>query len=196
MILNTNSFEGLLDKKELKKFIAFYEVVRGFFDNGFIVDCCCGNSFLGFYWLLQNQDDYVISFDLKSTERSKKVRRYFKANHPGTNKRYSFRQQDITDSKFEFPENSLVLAVHACGSLTDIIIKHCVSQNLPLAVMPCCYNSKRIWWKNDDVEFKGDLGHYIDALRLDYLRTRYKNTALESIDKSITPKNRIILATN
>jgi len=189
----------MIEKKEFLKFFSFYISAKEFFglqQGAVLVDCCSGSSFLGLYWLDRNPDDKVTAIDKTLTEKHRETLDYFVSSNPKIRNRYEFLQQDITQPDFEFPECNAVIAVHACGSLTDIIIDKCMKQGLPLAVMPCCYNSKRIWWQKYSpcIEFEGDLGRYADELRLAYLKHRYKNAKIETISPEITPMNRILLA--
>ncbi|MEI6296901.1 MAG: methyltransferase [bacterium] len=49
-----------------------------------------------------------------------------------------------TLQEFKIPENSVVVAKHACGDLTDTIIEHWVKSNSPfLVIMTCCQDKAK-----------------------------------------------------
>ncbi len=193
----TNELKEIIDNAEKLKFFAFYGISKKLFDSlgdeiQTIVDCCCGNSFLGWHWLVNDNSLNVLAVDNRVTNRFREVNQYFKQNFPNLSEKHSFIERDV--SKIIFPESSLVVALHACGNLTDIIIEKCVDKRLPFAVMPCCPNSRRIWWKDKSIYFEGSLSRYIDNLRLEYMQKNGYAAKFELIDENITPMNRIILA--
>lgn len=190
------AFSEILTYPEEKKFISFYGITQKFLEkSGFnantVVDCCCGNSFLGWYWLLENPGSRVIAIDNKLTKRHSEIRDYFVKKHPELSEWHRFMLTDITKS-FDFPEKCAVMAVHACGNLTDRIIEQSIKQGVPFSVMPCCYNRRQIWWKDSNVDFQGDFGEYADNLRIFYALKKGYSAEIKTAEG--TPMNRVITA--
>ena len=92
------------------------------------------------------------------------------------------------------PPTSIVIGVHACGSLTDAILQYAISNSATsIAVMPCCYTGtnpqapyglKRVFgssWSSD-------------IARSYLLSSNDYHTDFSSIPSLITPMNRIIVA--
>ena len=103
---------------------------------------------------------------------------------------------DIRD--FEVQEDSAVIAVHACGILTDIVLRSAVSSRVPVAVMPCCYNDRMDVYDLADPPAKRRLRYpaekdYYDAFRLQYLLEQDYKAFLLQIDKKITPMNNVLI---
>jgi hypothetical protein len=93
---------------------------------------------------------------------------------------------------FPLAAGDLVVSCHACGSLTDRVIEGAVSASSRVAVLPCCH----------DVE-TCDAGHLagwveparaIDLTRASRLEQRGYRIWTQTIQASITAKNRLLLA--
>ena len=86
-----------------------------------------------------------------------------------------------------------LIAVHACGHLTDVAIDLAIRLSAPIAVMPCCYSGTA---KHVPLGPKRALGV---SLAADVDRSYRLNAAGFLVDWSaipvdITPMNRIIIA--
>ena len=89
---------------------------------------------------------------------------------------------------------SIVISTHACGSLTDDVLKYATeSEASAVAVMPCCYTGtdsgvpyglRRML----GVSLSADIG------RSFYLQDNQYHVDFASVPKVITPMNRIIIA--
>ncbi|MEA3429811.1 MAG: methyltransferase [Nanoarchaeota archaeon] len=93
---------------------------------------------------------------------------------------------------------SILVAVHACGNLTDLIIEAAVSSKSYLAVIPCCYNSRMKNYTlgeppdNRKLLYDSEKDYY-DAFRVQFLREQGYSVFLERIDSKITPMNNVII---
>ena len=96
--------------------------------------------------------------------------------------------------------STLLVGVHACGQLSDTVIANAIYGNSPLVLIPCCH-TKRSLDREQRSNFglpdqMMDLSSYIDQCRIDNLRNEASYKVLDTrISESITPKNRILLAT-
>jgi hypothetical protein len=85
----------------------------------------------------------------------------------------------------------IVVSVHACGSLTDLVLERAASARARVAVLPCCHDL--------DISDDGQLAGWVDGpLAVDVvraLRLRQQGYRIwtQSISADITPKNRLLL---
>jgi hypothetical protein len=88
--------------------------------------------------------------------------------------------------------DDVVVASHACGRLTDVVIDLAASAHARVAVLPCCHDLEAC----DDGGVAGwvapDLA--IDVARAIRLRDRGYRVWTQTIPVDITPKNRLLLA--
>ena len=94
----------------------------------------------------------------------------------------------------------LLASIHACGALTDEVLRLAVAGRSPVAVMPCCHSlRKHGLGAGRDAERAaaaaalGGPAAAIDSLRIDGLRDAGYRVETSSIPHEITPKNRLIL---
>lgn len=174
-----------LMNREIDKVNAFIGVVDKRFDlgqYGRIYDMCCGNGFLGVHF---NKPVYGVD-NARNRRRQEIV-----AQSPG----YEFEQRDIWDHMVLEP-GSLVLAIHACGNLTDRVIELALNSSNDFAVMTCCHGDRQYFSPKDrpDHWLALQLGrdHYADLLRAAYVSEQGYDSGIEFIDEAITPKNRIV----
>ena len=85
----------------------------------------------------------------------------------------------------------LVVSVHACGALSDLVIERGISVRAPVALLPCCHDA-------GTCDTGGLLGFLpvplaVDATRVARLRAAGYDVATQTIPAEITPHNRLIL---
>ena len=91
-------------------------------------------------------------------------------------------------------EASIIISTHACGSLTDNVIRYAVeSRAASVSVMPCCYTGTA---KGTPFGIQRMLGvsASADISRSFYLHEAGYHTDFAAIPKAITPMNRLIVA--
>ena len=87
--------------------------------------------------------------------------------------------------------SDIVVAIHACGSLTDRVLERAAAARARVAVLPCCHDL--------DVSETGELTGWVDGpLAVDIVRAvRLRQLGYrvwtQSIPAAITPKNRLLL---
>ena len=101
--------------------------------------------------------------------------------------------------------DTLLVGVHCCGTLSDLVIDLAIHGNSPLALVPCCH-SKKCLKSHQRIELFGEpsskkskvpeevLAEYIDDRRVERLRAAGYDIREARIPLAFTPKNRIILA--
>ena len=91
----------------------------------------------------------------------------------------------------ELGPGDLVVSIHACGSLTDLVLERAAAARARVGVLPCCHDL--------DVSGTGDLAGWVDGpMAVDVeravrLRGQGYRIWTQSIPTSITPKNRLLL---
>lgn len=85
----------------------------------------------------------------------------------------------------------IVMSIHACGPLTDVILERAIAARARLAVLPCCHDGDRS-------DSGGLSGWMNDALAIDVMRARRLASAgyriwTQVIPGEITPKNRLLI---
>ena len=104
-------------------------------------------------------------------------------------------------------QDTLLVGVHCCGNLSDMVIDLAIHANSPLALVPCCH-SRKCLTRDQRIELFGSekgpnnetkipektLSEYIDNGRIERLRAAGYDVDEARIPIAFTPKNRIILA--
>jgi len=131
-------------------------------------------------------------------EVARRVRRRFRGGRvidlaeawPRLKGRVLLQQADLETIQLE--RNDLVVSVHACGNLTDLVLERAMAARAKVAVLPCCHELKQ-----------GDLGGLqgwldgplaMDVMRAERLRSAGYRVMTQQIPGDITPKNRLLLA--
>merc|ERR1711879_316541 len=95
------------------------------------------------------------------------------------------------------PSDAAVVACHACGVLTDELIRDCIAAQVSFAIMPCCHGERSArgamirdlqatWGIHKDLVY--------DPMRWGVIDASPGYTAkLRTIDPAITPKNHILI---
>ena len=87
--------------------------------------------------------------------------------------------------------SDIVVSVHACGGLSDVVLDRASSARARVAVLPCCHDLD----VNDDGVLAGwiDGPLAVDVVRALRLKQRGYRTWTQSISDDITPKNRLLI---
>ena len=118
--------------KEFKKKSSFISFINSFFDIGkydVIYDLCCGKGMVADYFLRQGYS--AIPIDKKANNRAI----------------VNVQEQDIFKLRMLQP-SSLVLAMHACGTLTDRVIELSIESENDFAVVSCCHSDKIYFYRS------------------------------------------------
>lgn len=88
-------------------------------------------------------------------------------------------------------ERTLLVSVHACGGLSDLILDHAIGASAPVAIMPCCHVLK--------AEGPGGLRGWlpgplaVDVQRAARLQAAGYTVFTYLIPAAITPENRLLI---
>lgn len=104
--------------------------------------------------------------------------------------RVELREARLEDA--DIPDGATILAIHACGGLTDAAIGLAIASRAGIAALPCCHSHG----KNDAGGLEGWLptSVAIDTTRAARLRQADYRVWTSTIDDAITPENRLLMA--
>jgi len=181
---------GCLPRKELFEAWETARRVRRLFRGGRILDLGGGHGLLAHVMLLldDSSPDAVVA-DKRLPASSARLHDVLIAAWPRLSGRIAFLSVDLDDVAINPAD--IVVSVHACGSLTDLVLERAAAARARVAVLPCCHDL--------DVNDDGDLAGWVDGpLAVDVVRAlRLKRRGYriwtQSISAEITPKNRLLL---
>jgi hypothetical protein len=155
-----------------------------------IVDLACGHGITGAILALIEPDiEQVLAIDLKLPPCAAKSLREMEAAFPQLVGRYEAREASIED--IALTPDDLVVSVHACGSLTDLVLDRATAARAMVSVLPCCH-------RKHEADTGGLLGWVdfslaIDLRRAERLRQADFDVFTQAIAEEITPKNRLLI---
>ena len=86
----------------------------------------------------------------------------------------------------------LVVSVHACGGLTDLVLERAMAIGARVAVLPCCHDLDKADLGGLQGWLEGTLA--MDVMRAERLRQAGYRVMTQQIPGDITPKNRLLMA--
>jgi SAM-dependent methyltransferase len=182
---------GCLPRKELYEAWEVARRVRRRFRGGRVVDLACGHGLLShILLLLDDGSPSAVGVDCRLPTSAARLSAVLEESWPRLKGRVQLREADLETVKLE--RDDLVVSVHACGSLTDLVLGRAISVGARVAVLPCCHDL--------DGRDLGGLQGWLDGpLALDVLRAQRLRDAgyvvtTQQIPGDITPKNRLLLA--
>ena len=181
---------GVLPRKELYEAWETAKRVRRRFRGGRVLDLACGHGLLAHIMLiLDDTSKTALAVDKAIPENAKKLSNAIIDAWPRLKNRIIFQQAAIEDIMV-FPED-IVVSVHACGPLTDLVLDKAIERHARVAVLPCCHDATLC--ATDDLEgwMSPDLA--IDAARAIRLKSMGYKILTQKIPDTITPKNRLLM---
>ena len=182
---------GCLPRKELYEAWEVARRVRRRFRGGRIVDLACGHGLLAMILLLlDDSSPEALAVDRRIPESAVTLARTLSAEWPRLVGRVRFMETALEEMPLQ--KDDVIVSVHACGGLTDLVIERAMAAGARLAVVPCCHNLDG-----------GDLGGLqgwldgplaMDAARVARLRSHGYKVITQLIPADITRKNRLLLA--
>ena len=176
-----------------------------------IADLACGHGLLSWALLvLLNNDDNdnningntnisAICIDVKMSKSAKVLSKVMMKEYPQFQQSWHFIQHSISSSTtttiLPHPE-TLLVGIHACGTLSDDIQKLSIQGNAPCVLLPCCHSKQSLTLYNKPTTSTiVDLSSYIDELRCIRWRQAGFHVLTDiTIPEVITPKNKLLLA--
>jgi hypothetical protein len=182
---------GCLPRKELYEAWEVARRARRLFRGGRVVDLGGGHGLLAQIMLvLDDSSPEAIVVDKKVPRCAHALNEEMVAAWPRLHERLVWITDDL--DRVAIHPGDVVVASHACGRLTDLVIERAASAGARLAVLPCCHDQAVC----DSGGLEGWMDHAlaIDAARALALRGRGYRVWTQTIPAEITPKNRLLLA--
>lgn len=181
---------GCLPRKELFEAWEVARRVRRRFRGGRVVDLACGHGLTAaLLLLLDDSSPQALAVDHNLPASSEGLHACLIETWPRLADRVHLVESPL--EKVALEPTDLVVSVHACGSLTDLILERATAIGARLAVLPCCHNL-------DDAD-QGGLGGWldgplaVDVARANRLHSRGYTIFTQRIPGDITPKNRLLM---
>ena len=182
---------GCLPRKELYEAWEVARRVHRRFRGGRVVDLASGHGLLAQILLLLDRDiPEALAVDRRIPENAALLAAELRADWPGLADRISFIEKDL--EQITLLPTDIVVSVHACGGLTDLVLERAMAAGSRVAVLPCCHDLR----SDDDGGLQGWLDGplAVDVTRAALLRSRGYRVYTQTIPGDITPKNRLLLA--
>lgn len=182
---------GCLPRKELFEAWEVARRVRRRFRGGRIVDLACGHGLTAaLLLLLDDSSPHALAVDRVIPASARALHTVLTETWPRLENRVEFIETALQEIALE--PTDLVVSVHACGDLTDLVLDQATAAGSRVAVLPCCHNL--------DKSDQGELGGWLDGslaadvVRANRLRNQGYRIITQQIPADITPKNRLLIA--
>jgi hypothetical protein len=181
---------GCLPRKELYEAWEVARRVRRLWRGGRVVDLGGGHGLLAqILLLLDDSSRSAVVVDRTVPPSAPRVHAALVRTWPRLAGRVAFEARDVERAHIRVGD--LVVSSHACGDLTDCVLRKALDAGARVAVLPCCHNL--------DVGETAGLDGWVDAalaidiVRAMRLRQRGYRTWTQTIPLAITSKNRLLL---
>lgn len=186
---------GKLPRKELYEAWAVARKVRRRLGGagGRVVDLCAGHGLLGqLLLLLDRAATAAVCVDAAVPPSAALVAGVLAEAFPAELGAGRVTRVEAAVADFELGPGDLVVALHACGELTDLVLARAAAARARVAVLPCCHDlgsgnqGGLEGWIED-----GPLA--VDLTRAAWLRGQGYQVWTARIDAAVTPKNRLLM---
>lgn len=182
---------GCLPRKELYEAWEVARRVRRRFRSGRVVDLACGHGLLAqILLLLDDSSPGALAVDRSLPASAGKLQEALAESWPRLAGRIQFIEDDL--ERLALQPSDLVVSVHACGGLTDLVLERAVAARARVAVLPCCHDLDGADLDGLEGWLDGPLA--LDVVRAGRLRSQGYRVFTQQIPVDITPKNRLLLA--
>lgn len=182
---------GCLPRKELFEAWEVARRVRRRFRGGRIVDLACGHGLTAaLLLLLDDSSAEALAVDRTLPASAGKLLAALVKNWPRLAGRITF--EESSAEEIQLSRHDLVVSVHACGALTDLVLDRASYAGARVALLPCCHNLDESDQGGLDGWVDGPLA--IDISRANRLKSKGYRIYTQTIPSEITPKNRLLLA--
>jgi hypothetical protein len=181
---------GCLPRKELYEAWEVARRVHRRFRGGRVVDLAGGHGLLAqILLLLDSSVPGALAVDRRIPANAARLAAELQADWPGLAARFAFLEGDLEE--VALCGEDLVVSVHACGGLTDLVLERAMAAGARVAVLPCCHDLA----SSDTGGLQGWLDGplAVDVTRAALLRSRGYRVYTQLIPGDITPKNRLLL---
>lgn len=164
--------------------------MRRLFRGGRIVDLAAGHGLLAQLMLiLDDTSPCALAVDAAVPPSADTLHQALVARWPRLAGRVAFVASPV--DLIEILPGDVVVSIHACGALTDLVLQRATIARARVAVLPCCHDAA--------VCDAGALSGWMDdALAIDVVRARRLASQgyhvwTQRIPPDITPKNRLLI---
>jgi len=182
---------GCLPRKELYEAWEVARRARRGFRGGRVIDLGAGHGLLAHLMLiLDGTSPHAFAVDLKVPSSASRIHDALVRTWPRLAGRVTF----VTGgpNAIGLEPDDVVVSCHACGSFADQVIETAAEARARMALLPCCHDARTC--DTGDLTGWMDPALAIDAVRVMRLRARGYRVRTQSIPATITPKNRLIIA--
>jgi hypothetical protein len=180
-----------LPRRELFEAWEVARRTRRRFRGGRVVDLACGHALVAHVMLLlDDTSPFALAVDTRLPSSAAPLAAAIGGAWPRVAGRVSIEERAIAD--VELRAGDVVVATHACGSLTDLVIERALRARAKVALLPCCHDEETC----DAGGLRGwlDLETAVDVTRVARLRASGYVVQTQVIPRAITAKNRLLLA--
>ena len=156
-----------------------------------VVELAAGHALVAhLLLLLDDSSEGAVAVDPKPVPSAARLQEVLVGRWPRLAGRVERRVDDLRTVPVS--EDDLVVSVHACGALSDLVLDRATSARAPVALLPCCHDARTC-------DTGGLLGFLpvplaVDATRVARLRAAGYEVSTQTIPAEITPHNRLIVA--
>jgi len=183
---------GCLPRKELYESWEVARRVRRRVRGHRVVELAAGHALVAhLLLLLDDSSATALAVDAKPVPSAARLQEALVSRWPRLTGRVERRLGDL--STVPLSADDLVVSVHACGALSDVVIGRAIGARAHLALLPCCHDARSC----DTGGLSGFLpvALAVDATRVARLRAAGYDVVTQTIPEEITPHNRLILGT-
>jgi SAM-dependent methyltransferase len=182
---------GCLPRKELFEAWEVARRVRRRFRGGRVIDLACGHGLTAvLLLLLDDSSPRALAVDCTLPASAHRLHSVLVEVWPRLENRIELIEAPIEEIALDSAD--LVVSVHACGGLTDLVLEQASAVNARLAVLPCCHDLDEADQGGLSGWLDGPLA--VDIVRANRLRSKGYQIFTQQIPDDITPKNRLLMA--
>ncbi len=181
---------GCLPRKELFESWEVARRVRRRVRGGRVLELAAGHALVAqLLLLLDASSESAVAVDAKPSRSGPILARALAARWPRLAGRVEHRVGDL--ATVQVAAGDLVVSVHACGALSDVVLERATSARARVALLPCCHDARTC-------DTGGLLGFLpiplaVDATRVARLVAAGYDVVTQTIPATITPHNRLII---
>lgn len=179
-----------LPRKELFESWEVARRVRRRVRGGRVVELAAGHALVAhLLLLLDDSSERALAVDTKPVPSAARLAASLASRWPRLAGRVEHRLADL--GAVPLQDGDLVVSVHACGLLSDVVIRRALEAEAAVALLPCCHDARTC----DAGDLLGflPLPLAVDATRVARLRAAGYGVITQTIPAEITPHNRLII---
>ena len=179
-----------LPRKELYEAWETARRARRVFRGGRVVDLAGGHGLAGQTMLiLDDSSPSALVVDREIPASAAALHAALVEAWPRLSGRVAFTAAQIGDVALH--ADDVIVSVHACGALTDVVLDRAIAARARVAVLPCCHDARAC--DTGGLEGWMDAALAIDVTRAATLARAGYRVRTQTIPDAITPKNRLLM---